>query len=120
MRSNFIYKPMKMESYHFIVFLFVPFKDFGLFLTIAFVTTPERKEIVFCSKKLEFIIIHPFSLACCHTFVFKEVNVTKDIVEDTLTRYYSEETPLNIVDVLLTAAIDDKIHLNCLFFLLRR
>ena len=43
-----------------------------------------------------------------------------NIVEDTITRYYSEERPLDIVDALLTAAIDDEIHLDCVFFLLRR
>ena len=39
-----------------------------------------------------------------------------NILEDTITRCYSEERSLNIVDVLLTAAIDDEIHLDCVFF----
>jgi len=47
-------------------------------------------------------------------------NEIMDVVEDTITCSYSEETPLNIVDALLTAAIDDAIHLDCVFFLLRR
>jgi hypothetical protein len=41
------------------------------------------------------------------------------IIEDTLT-YYHSDTPLNIADTLLSAAIDDSIHLDCVYFLLRR
>merc|ERR1712238_645985 len=58
----------------------------------------------------------PFHIACI-THGRKEA---MDVVEDIITRQYSEETPLNIVDALLTAAIDDAIHLDGVFFLLRR
>lgn len=59
----------------------------------------------------------PFQHACGK---FGQKNVMNEVVENIISRYYSEETPLNIVDVLLTAAIDDTIHLDCVFFLLRR
>jgi hypothetical protein len=41
-----------------------------------------------------------------------------EVVEDTLIRY--SETPLNISDALITAAIDENVHLDCVYFLLRR
>merc|ERR1712238_177738 len=42
------------------------------------------------------------------------------IVEEILTRYHSEGTPLNIVEALMVAAADENIHLDCSYFLLRR
>ena len=58
----------------------------------------------------------PFQYACMNN----GRNEVMDAVEDTISRYYSEERPWDIVDALLTAAIDDQIHLDCVFFLLRR
>ena len=40
------------------------------------------------------------------------------VVEDTLIRY--SDTPLNITEVLVMAAIDENSHLDCVYFLLRR
>ena len=40
-------------------------------------------------------------------------------IEDTLTRY-SDSTPLNVVEALITAAIDEDIHLDCVYYLIRR
>ena len=40
------------------------------------------------------------------------------VVEDILIRY--SDTPINITEALITAAIDEDIHLNCVYFLLRR
>lgn len=57
----------------------------------------------------------PFQNACNH---HEREKVVK-IIEDTLT-YYHSDTPLNIADTLLSAAIDDSIHLDCVYFLLRR
>ncbi|MGK3741079.1 MAG: hypothetical protein ACI8RD_011437 [Bacillariaceae sp.] len=56
----------------------------------------------------------PFQIACeklCHEKVMK-------VIEDTLIRY--SDTPINISEVLVMAAIDENIHLDCVYFLLRR
>jgi hypothetical protein len=42
-----------------------------------------------------------------------------EVVEDILPRY-SDTTPINIEEALLSAAIDENIHLDCVYFLLRR
>jgi hypothetical protein len=57
----------------------------------------------------------PFQDACTNYGREKVVKV----IEDTLT-YYHSDTPLNIAYTLLSAAIDDGIHLDCVYFLLRR
>ncbi|OEU23669.1 hypothetical protein FRACYDRAFT_233841 [Fragilariopsis cylindrus CCMP1102] len=41
------------------------------------------------------------------------------VIDDTLT-YYHSDTPLNIADTLLSVAIDDDIHLDCVYYVLRR
>jgi len=43
-----------------------------------------------------------------------------NVVEDTLTCYHSEGTPLHIIEALMVAAADENIHLDCSYFLLRR
>ena len=43
------------------------------------------------------------------------------VIEDTLIRYSSSDnTPINLAEALLISAIDDNIHLDCVYFLLRR
>merc|ERR1712032_1434570 len=42
-----------------------------------------------------------------------------DVVEETLARY-STTTPINSTDALLLAAIDERIHLDGVYFVLRR
>ena len=56
----------------------------------------------------------PFQYACT-TFRCDEVI---KIVEETLARY--SDTPLNVIEALLSAAIDENSHLDCVYFLLRR
>jgi hypothetical protein len=56
----------------------------------------------------------PFQFACEE---FGRDEVMK-IIEDTLARY--SDTPLNVAEALLSAAIDEKSHLYCVYFLLRR
>ena len=46
-------------------------------------------------------------------------NTAMHIVEETLIRY-STTQPINIPYALILAATDDRIHLNCLYFLTRR
>ncbi|OEU06224.1 hypothetical protein FRACYDRAFT_255564 [Fragilariopsis cylindrus CCMP1102] len=41
-----------------------------------------------------------------------------EVVEDTLARY--SDTPVNVPEALLLAAIDENVHLDCVYFLLRR
>ena len=59
----------------------------------------------------------PFQAACKK---FGCVQVMK-VIEDTLIHYTSSDnTPINFVEALLIAAIDDNIHLDCVYFILRR
>jgi hypothetical protein len=57
----------------------------------------------------------PFQFAC------KKYGREKvmEVVEDTLARY-SDDTPITITEALAMAAIDENIHLDCVYFLLRR
>ncbi|OEU21478.1 hypothetical protein FRACYDRAFT_235104 [Fragilariopsis cylindrus CCMP1102] len=57
---------------------------------------------------------YPFERAC--TGIGYE-QVMK-VVEDTLIRYL--DTPINVADALLSAAVDENVHLDCVYFLLRR
>ncbi|OEU12748.1 hypothetical protein FRACYDRAFT_270462 [Fragilariopsis cylindrus CCMP1102] len=61
----------------------------------------------------------PFRMACMNS----EHGKVMEVVEDTLAHCYasSDNTPpLNIEEALLSAAIDENIHLDCVYFLLRR
>jgi hypothetical protein len=57
----------------------------------------------------------PFQLAC-EKYGYEEV---MKIVGDTLT-CYSNTTPINVEEALLSAAIDENIHLDNVYFVLRR
>ncbi|OEU06225.1 hypothetical protein FRACYDRAFT_255571 [Fragilariopsis cylindrus CCMP1102] len=56
----------------------------------------------------------PFQHAC-GKFDYDEV---MNVIEDTLARY--SDTPFYIAEALLSAAIDEKVHLDCVYFLVRR
>jgi hypothetical protein len=61
----------------------------------------------------------PFEIAC-EEFGYEQVI---EVVEETLIRYSSSSNntpPFNIMEALITAAIDENIHLDCVYFLLRR
>jgi hypothetical protein len=61
----------------------------------------------------------PFQFAC-EKFGYEKV---MEAVEDTLIRFYSssdDTSSLNVADALLLAAIDENVHLDCVYFLLRR
>jgi hypothetical protein len=62
----------------------------------------------------------PFQLAC-DKFGYE---VVMNAIEETLTHCYSlsvdDSPPLNVVEALIMAAIDENIHLDCVYFLLRR
>ncbi|OEU07386.1 hypothetical protein FRACYDRAFT_229549 [Fragilariopsis cylindrus CCMP1102] len=80
---------------------------------------PKKKGISLLFKKNNHGRYTPFQYACKR---FGEEQVIK-MIEDTFIRYYSssdDTPPLNVVDALMTAAIDEGIHLDCVYFLLRR
>jgi hypothetical protein len=64
----------------------------------------------------------------CVQFGFEDVMYVQDtelgrekvmeVVEDTLARY--SDTPVNVPEALISAAIDENVHLDCVYFLLRR
>jgi len=58
----------------------------------------------------------PFQVACRRYGRDKVM----EIVEEILTRYHSEGTPLHIVEALMETAVDENIHLDGSYFLLRR
>ncbi|OEU11617.1 hypothetical protein FRACYDRAFT_244735 [Fragilariopsis cylindrus CCMP1102] len=93
--------------------------------------TDERFQIVFESgiryfpkKKGINLLFHkgtghnhwqyPFESACMG-LGYEQV---MKVVEDTLIRY--SDTPINVADALLSAAVDENVHLDCVYFLLRR
>jgi hypothetical protein len=79
---------------------------------------PKKKGLSLIFKRNDYGYT-PFYFAC---FPRGEEQVKK-MIEDTFIRCYSslEETPsLNVVEALMTAAIDEDIHLDCVYFLLRR
>jgi hypothetical protein len=54
----------------------------------------------------------------CEQFGYEEV---MNVAEDALVRHSDTvPPPLNIVEALITAAIDENIHLDCVYFLFRR
>jgi hypothetical protein len=56
----------------------------------------------------------PFQYAC-HSFGQEEL---MKVIDDTLA-FYSGDTPINIIEALVTAAIDEDIHLDCVHLLVR-
>ena len=74
---------------------------------------PKKKGIHLIFRKTNRSFT-PFQMACeksGHEQVMK-------VIEDTLVRY--SDTPINISEALVMAAIDEDIHLDCVYFLLRR
>ncbi|OEU12976.1 hypothetical protein FRACYDRAFT_243278 [Fragilariopsis cylindrus CCMP1102] len=62
----------------------------------------------------------PFKIAC-EKYGHEQV---MEVVEDTLIRYSTSldnhASPLNIVEALMMAAIDENVHIDCVYFLIRR
>ena len=58
----------------------------------------------------------PFQTAC-RIFGKEE---TRRVIEETLAQQYPQRIPLNIMEALIAAAINNRIHLDCVYFLLRR
>jgi hypothetical protein len=63
----------------------------------------------------------PFQRACEHHGVDEVTKVVEDtLIRHTYTSADNNASPLNIEDAILTAAIDQNIHLDCVYFLMRR
>ncbi|OEU12758.1 hypothetical protein FRACYDRAFT_244031 [Fragilariopsis cylindrus CCMP1102] len=81
---------------------------------------PKKKGIsLLFKKKKNHDGSTSFQYACMK---FGEKQMIK-MIEDTFIRCYSsldDTPPLNVVEALMTAAIDEDIHLDCVYFLLRR
>jgi hypothetical protein len=80
---------------------------------------PNKKGINLLFRKNQFSCSTPFQAACDIHGRDKVMRV----IEEILILYSSSSdnsTPLNVVDALITAAIDEDIHLDCVYFLLRR
>jgi hypothetical protein len=75
---------------------------------------PKKKGIslLFCKKG--FNNRTPFQYAC-GKFGYDNV---MEVVEDILVRY--SDIPIDMADALLSAVIDENVHLDCVYFLLRR
>jgi hypothetical protein len=83
---------------------------------------PKKKGINLLFRKSFHDDNTPFEGAC-EKFGYEQV---MKVVEDTLIRYSSSSAstnkpqPLNVAEALLFAAIDEDVHLDCVYFLLRR
>ena len=88
---------------------------------------PKKIGISLLFKKNSYGIT-PFQIACSHiahgitSFQIDTSNVgyedTMKAIEDSLGSNIAG--PYNVVDALITAAIDEHVHLDCVYFLLRR
>jgi hypothetical protein len=97
----------------------VSIRGFQLVFEAGIIFFPKKKGINLLFRETIQGYDTPFRLAC-ENFGHEKV---MEVVEDTLARCYasSDNTPpLNIEEALLSAAIDENIHLDCVYFLLRR
>jgi hypothetical protein len=88
-------------------------RGFKLFFDYGIRYYPKKKGINLLFRKNNDGTT-PFQFAC-RTFGYDEV---MKIIDDTLARY--SDTPVNVAEALLSAVIDENIHLECSYFLLRR
>jgi hypothetical protein len=98
-------------------------REFKLVFEYGIRYFPEKKGInlLFQKRKHDYDKETPFQCAC-KKFGYKKV---LEVVEDTLVRSSSSfpdnNTPTsNIMEALITAAIDENVHLDGVYFLLRR
>ena len=75
---------------------------------------PNKKGISLLFQTSKRYNCTPFHFAC-RRFGYEEV---MKIVEDTLIRY--SDTPINTTEALIMAVMNKNIHLDCVYFLLRR
>jgi ankyrin repeat protein len=80
---------------------------------------PEKKGLSLIFKKHYHSTMTPFQEAC-DAYGYEQV---MEVVEDTIIRYSTSldnAPPLNMVEALINAAIDEYVHLDCVYFLMRR
>jgi hypothetical protein len=94
----------------------LPLKDLYLFFETGMRFFPKKNGISLIFKKDALIGDTPFKAVAYNKFGYKRVMTG---VEDTLARYL-DTTPIDIVDVLIVAATDENVHLDCVCFLIRR
>ncbi|OEU23277.1 hypothetical protein FRACYDRAFT_267493 [Fragilariopsis cylindrus CCMP1102] len=86
---------------------------------------PKKTGICLLFKKVDDDVT-PFQEACERYGCDRVRNAVKDTLRDCQRRRSEEDNsnstsgPYNIADALITAAIDETIHLDCVYFLLRR
>jgi hypothetical protein len=83
---------------------------------------PSKKRICLLFKK-DNDDDTPFQMACGRCGRDKVMNVIKDTLLDCQRRsedYNNNTGPYNVMDALITAAIDENVHLDCIYFLMRR
>ena len=98
---------------HLAIFNDCSIRRFQLVFEYGICYFPKKKGISLLFRKGNFDGT-PFQYAC-GKFDYDEV---MNVIEDTLARY--SDTPVNIAEALLSAAIDEKVHLDCVYFLVRR
>ena len=77
---------------------------------------PKKSGVTLLFKKTNSGVT-PFQSVC------KKYGITAvlEVVEEVLTRYHSQETTkLDFIEAFLSAAINENLHLDCAYFLLRR
>ena len=95
------------------------YKSFQAFLSVfdaGIKYFPNKKGINLLFQINHFSYMNTSFQRACKQFGHEQVMTG---IEDTLTRY-SDSTPLNVVEALMTAAVDEDIHLDCVYYLIRR
>jgi hypothetical protein len=103
-------------------YLYLPIYYATIFFTMKAFRRVFEYGIRYYPKKKGFSLLFkkgredrtPFQ-AACKAFVYKDV---MEVINETLAR--NSDIPVNVADALITAAIDENIHLDCVYFLLRR
>ena len=88
---------------------FSTIQDFRMVFEYGIRYYPKKKGISLLFKKNDYSTT-TFQRAC-KTFKYEAV---MKVVKDVLIRY--SDTPINTTEALITAAIDEDIHLDCVYF----
>jgi hypothetical protein len=108
--NNYGYLPLHHAAYHSSI------RGFRMVFEYGIRYFPKKKGISLLFKIDDIVGHTPFQEAC-NKFGYKQVMAC---VENTLARYSDTPTPINVVDALIMAAINENIHLDCVYFLTRR
>ncbi|OEU17866.1 hypothetical protein FRACYDRAFT_238294 [Fragilariopsis cylindrus CCMP1102] len=111
----------KYSPLHHVTICGSTIRGFQVIFEYGILYYPIKKGISLLFQKSKYGVtagITPFQMAYQK---WGQDEVTK-VIEDTLIRYSSSNNrpPFNIAEALITAAIDENIHLDCIYFLVRR